>query len=252
MSNKISVFGDELRFCVDSDLERYRVESILEKEPETIAWIDGWENMSKEETSDIFYDVGSNIGIYSLYAAYSYPSLIVYSFEPVSNNYTALQQNVLLNKSFNVHAFRLALANDNRLADLFLSDTRNGNSGAQLDAAINEKGDVYQIMRTEKVLAISMDKLIFDYGMPVPNFVKIDVDGHENEILEGMTQTLSSSSLKSLLVEFNNEEEFAKWSVALNEAGMRVDTQYDSLPNHSRIRRAGNGSLARNYIFSRF
>lgn len=248
MSNKICIFGDALCFYASSDLETYRIESALDKEPETIAWIDGWDIQNGPA---VFFDIGANIGIYSLYAAYKQQVMEVFSFEPVSNNYTALQQNVSLNEFANIHPFNLALSNDNKLTNLYLSDTRVGNSGAQINQAINEKGSAYQALRVEKVLSISLDQLISEFGLPTPSYVKIDVDGHETDILNGMTQTLATPTLKSLLVEFNNDVEFNHWCGRLNAFGLRVDTRYDNLPNHSRIRRASKGTLARNYIFSR-
>jgi FkbM family methyltransferase len=244
--SKICIFGDALCFNTTSDLEKYRVESALDKEPETIAWIDGWST-----TAGVFFDIGANIGIYSLYAAYRHPALAVYSFEPVSNNYIALQQNVWLNKWQNVHPFNLALANENKITELYLSDTRVGNSGAQIGVPVNEKDEYYDALRIEKVLSISLDRLIDEFDLPVPNFVKIDVDGHETDILNGMTQALSTPVLKSLLVEFNNDDEFAYWYSRLADTGLQVDTRYDELPNHSRLRRVSKGTLARNYIFSR-
>lgn len=248
MSNKICIFGDELCFNVSGDLERYRIESALDKEPETIAWIDGW---TRQSSPIVFFDIGANIGIYSLYAGYRHPATEIFSFEPVSNNYTALQQNVWLNNSTNIHPFNLALANEDKITNLYLSDTRVGNSGAQIDQAVNEKGEDYQALRVEKVLSISLDRLIGEFALPIPSYVKIDVDGHETDILNGMTQTLASPLLKSLLVEFNNDAEFSHWREHFKVFGLRVDARYDDLPNHSRIRRLNKGTLARNYIFTR-
>ncbi len=248
MSNKICIFGDALCFNASGDLEKYRVESALEKEPETIAWIDGW---TMRGDTEVFFDIGANMGIYSLYAGYKHPTAEVFSFEPVSNNYTALQQNVWLNKSTNVHPFNLALANENSITNLYLSDTRVGNSGAQIGKAINEKGEKYQALRVEVVLSISLDRLISEFGLPIPSYVKIDVDGHETDILNGMTKTLATPFLRSLLVEFNNDAEFSHWRERFEVFGLRIDTRYDDLPNHSRIRRISKGAQARNYIFTR-
>lgn len=249
MSNRVCIFADSLCFNVASDLERYRVESALDKEPETIAWIDGWS--ATAVGADVFFDVGANMGIYSLYAAYRHPHLSGYSFEPVSNNYTALQQNVWLNQWQNVHPFNLALANETKITELFLSDTRVGNSGAQIGEAVNEKGERYEALRIEKVLSISLDRLVGEFGLPTPNFVKIDVDGHETDILNGMMQVLSAPTLKSLLVEFNDDDEFAHWRSRLADVGLHVDSRYDGLPNHSRLRRVKKGTQARNWIFLR-
>ncbi len=248
MTNKICVFGDELCFNSSSDLEKYRIESALDKEPETIAWIDGW---GIQSGTTVFFDIGANIGIYSLYAGYKHPAAEVFSFEPVSNNYTALQQNVWLNNSTNIHPFNLALAGDNKIANLYLSDVRVGNSGAQIDRAVNEKGEAYQALRVEKVLSITLDRLINEFALPVPTYVKIDVDGHETDILNGMTQTLGAPTLRSLLIEFNSDVQFTPWCSRFEAFGLLLDTRYDDLPNHSRIRRVSKGTLARNYVFTR-
>jgi len=248
MSKKICIFGEDLCFNVSNDLEKYRVESALTKEAEAIAWIDGW---SLNDNQSVFYDIGSNIGIYSLYAGFKYPNLSVFSFEPTSNNYISLQQNVWLNQFSNIFPFNLALAKGNKITNLYFSDLRAGNSGAQIDRAVNEIGEEYEVQRCEKILAVSVDRLVFDYDFPVPAYVKIDVDGHETEILEGMLKTLAEPGMTSILVEFNNENEFFDWSARLETFGFRRDLSYEDLPNHSRNRRLVGGGSARNYIFTR-
>ena len=46
---------------------------------------------------DVFFDVGANVGIYSLYAALRNPKTKVYAFEPEYSNLHQLKQNILLN-----------------------------------------------------------------------------------------------------------------------------------------------------------
>jgi FkbM family methyltransferase len=248
--NKICVFGDELCFNSDTELEKYRVESIFEKEPETIAWINDWASAS-EDNAAVFFDIGANIGIYSLYAAYKAKNAEVFAFEPVSNNYVALQSNLWLNSMGNVIPLNIALSKNGKLTTLYLSDLRVGNSGAQIDSPVNEKGEEYKPQRIEKVLSVAVDQLVSSFAFPVPNYVKIDVDGHETDILNGMHSVLRNEKLKSVLIEFNNVDEFNYWEKAFLDSGLIVDHSYDDVPNHSGIRRQKNGALARNYIFTR-
>ena len=100
------------------------------------------------------------------------------------------------------------------------------------------------------MLSIAVDKLISDFGFGVPNYIKIDVDGHEANILNGMLKTSKNDDLKSVLIEFNNDDELKYWGV-FHESGLLVDHSYDNVPNHSGIRRQKKGALARNYIFTR-
>jgi FkbM family methyltransferase len=85
------------------------VESILEKEPETIAWINNFDDISKPT----FFDIGANIGVYSLYAGYRHPAFEIFPFEPVSNNFTALK-NILINKQTRIYPLQLALSNNKK------------------------------------------------------------------------------------------------------------------------------------------
>lgn len=245
--SKICVFGDELCFDVEGDLEKYRVESIFDKEPETIAWIDGWQ----DDGSGAFYDIGANIGIYSLYAAYKHKDINTFSFEPESSNYVALLRNILSNNTNSISPFNLALSSKKALTDLYLSDVRVGNSGAQIDAPINDKGDTFSALRVEKVISIALDQLVAEFNLPTPTYIKIDVDGHEPDILNGMSKILASKELKSILVEFNSHAEFEYWEDRFSHKGLIKDSTYDNLPNHSDIRRQKNNAPARNYIFKR-
>ncbi len=60
------------------------------KQPETVAWIDGF------NSNDVFFDLGSNVGIYSLYAAIN-KLCMTYSFELYHTNYYRLLENISLN-----------------------------------------------------------------------------------------------------------------------------------------------------------
>jgi FkbM family methyltransferase len=243
---KKCILDNSLCFSINSDLEEYRINSIFEKEPETIAWIDSICN-----SDSVFYDIGANIGIYTLYMNYKNPMMQMFCFEPVQNNFNSLQNNIVLNSALNVHAFNIALSNNNTITNLFISDIRNGNSGAQILAPINEKGESFEPKKIEKILSFSLDYLVNNLNFPQPNFIKIDVDGHENEILDGMKVTLGNEQLKSLLIEFNDDNQFEKWHSVFNKIGLFIDEKFDNLPNNSSLRRSLKGSATRNYIFQR-
>ena len=70
-TNKI-VCNNEISFFTPNELIKWRVDTILDKEPETIQWIDEFEDNS------IFWDIGSNIGLYSIYAALKKDKIKIY------------------------------------------------------------------------------------------------------------------------------------------------------------------------------
>src|SRR5882724_5820112 len=79
--------GDQkLSFLVPNTSVKWRVDTLLEKEPETIEWIDSFKE------GEVFYDVGANIGLYSVYAAARRKSPVV-AFEPDARNYALLVEN---------------------------------------------------------------------------------------------------------------------------------------------------------------
>ena len=100
----------------------FRFRTLLTKEPETIAWINSFEKDS------IFWDIGANIGIYSLYAALI-QSVQVVSFEPSSFNYFLLNKNIYLNKKDqNIRAYNIAFSDVNCLDVLYMESAESGNA----------------------------------------------------------------------------------------------------------------------------
>jgi FkbM family methyltransferase len=218
----------------------------LEKEPETIAWLDNYAKLG-----GVFYDVGANIGCYSIYAAYLNPSLGVFAFEPVQENYCALVNNIVLNGTTNIYSFPFAVSNANKLTSIFINDSRVGNSGAQIDKPTDERGNHFNQLSTQLVLGLSLDSLVNDFRFPAPNFVKIDVDGHEKNIILGMSSILMMNSLKSILVEFNSIPEEEYFSKFFERFGFEPDHLFNNYPGHSKNRRANNNGTAKNCVFKR-
>ena len=81
----------KITFFTPNELIKWRVDTITDKEPETIEWINGFENDS------IFWDIGSNIGLYSIYAAIKKDGIKVCSFEPSTSNLRTLSRNISIN-----------------------------------------------------------------------------------------------------------------------------------------------------------
>jgi len=243
----IHLFENGMQIISGNDLEKWRAETLFTKEPETIAWLNSF-----SEKSTHFFDVGANIGIYSLYAAYINKKLNVYSFEPVLNNFNTLYKNKLLNKLNNLTPFHLALSSTSKLETIYISDTRVGNSGAQISAPINELGESFTSLAHEIVLSLNIDKMIAEYGFPVPDFVKIDVDGHEIDILEGAKTTLANPLVKSILIEINGQDNLVNIDMILTKSGFTPDDRFNFLENHSsKRRREKKGNVAKNVVYTK-
>lgn len=246
MMPKIVSANNLFNIYCDNDLEVHRAQSLQDKEPETVNWISKF-----FKDGDVFFDIGANIGIYSLLAKSLYKEIKVFSFEPFLKNFNRLNQNIELNHFEGMHTFPIALSNSNKISYFYSKDTRSGASGGQIDKNVDEHGNEFKIENKQSILTIKLDELIKTFNLPYPNYVKIDVDGVEDLILEGMSEVLKNSNLKGLLIELNHDskakETLIKTMTSLN---FTLENPYHLTENHSRKRRLNNpNNKAENLIF---
>jgi len=242
--------GDEDRRCevrglsivlgVSSETERYRADSYASKEPETLDWLDA--NLRE---GDVLYDVGANIGVYSLYAAKLRKNCRVYAFEPAAQNFARLMRNVKLNGLDNVIPCNMPLSDGQAFALFYVSDLEAGSALHNLGAESASKLTAAPSMR-QGALSVSADSLVADFGLPSPNLIKIDVDGLEDKIVAGALKILRAPSLRGVLVEASRGAGGTAASVeaALAAAGFKLAATGPVLTSE-------NGNVDVNLIYSR-
>lgn len=232
--------ADFKMYC-ESTMEEYRCRTFWDKEPETIAWIQSFQD------GEVFYDIGANVGIYSLYASSIHPNLKVYAFEPVPLNYDRFVDNIELNSFHNIMPFPTALGSETKKQTLYIPDNDVGTSGSQIEEPIDEYGTEFIPAKTVEIQQGTLDDSVSIVQQP--NHIKIDVDGHENEILRGGLVTLRNPYLKSVLVECNQEKLSIETVVEfMFNLDFTVENELNDHPYHSRGRRGGNPE---NIIFTR-
>jgi FkbM family methyltransferase len=181
-----------------STKEEYsRYVSLLSKEPGTIDWIE--RNL---RLGDVFYDIGANLGLFSLYAARK--GALVYAFEPHKMNFCGIIKNAERNHLQNqIVPCGIALGDKSSLDLLYYKSTNSGSSMNQLGEAVNLYDERKIPAFKELLHSASLDDLIA-YGLPAPTLVKMDVDGNEIKILHGMDRLLTSPNKpRSLSIEIN-------------------------------------------------
>lgn len=140
----------------------------------------------------IFLDCGANNGYYSLLASrWVGPGGIVFAFEPSPKTYSRLLRNVRLNQAENVRLFNCALGREDGVARLNLSDKSDG-----LNSLLKIEGASQRIV----VPLRRIDDIIWEGGVDV---VKMDVEGGERDILEGMRRVLALSRNPQVIMEHN-------------------------------------------------
>ena len=193
----VEVARGSMRFYCLGDLAKWRTDTLLTKEPETIEWIDGF------DAEDVFFDVGANVGIYSVYAAVI-RGCRVFAFEPGAANYFLLNRNIQENAAEDrIQGYCLALNDCDMLDQLHMRDTGFAHSMASFATPVGSDGNTFTATFKQGAVGLSLDSFIHKFGASFPTYLKIDVDGIEERIINGAAATLADPRLKSVLVELD-------------------------------------------------
>lgn len=209
---------DGMKFYLPNKHCEWRVQTIYSKEPDTVAWI-----RSMKE-GEVFYDVGANIGLYTLLAAKL--NLKVFSFEPESQNFAVLIRNLALNGLSRAQAvaFPFCIGDMERIDTLRLSSLIAGGSCHSFASDENFKREEKKWAYEQGSVSFSLDALVFDIKLPQPDHIKVDVDGFEDKVLKGASRTLERT--RSILVEMDSvNESHMHWKKQLEGQGFIVDEQ---------------------------
>ena len=210
----------EIKFNVVNQPTLWRAQTIFTKEPITIEWIRSFEKKS------IFFDIGANIGVYSIFSALI-SSCKVFSFEPESNNFQVLMQNIINNNLIEkVSAYQIGVSNKTEFTELHLSNFIPGQSHHTVGNSALDHVDLNPIESKIKqgIFSTTLDDICLKWGFPKPKYIKIDVDGIEYKIIKESKKTLSSDSLKSVLIEINeNRDEDNEIIKTFKKLGFKYD-----------------------------
>ncbi len=162
---------------------------------------------------DRVWDVGANIGYYTLIAAGLVgPRGQVVAFEPAAHAWRALRDNVALNPQAPIRLERLALSDKGGQATLHRhADYADG--GASLQARPGYHQD------TELVATTTLDNYLAQSQGQPPTLLKIDVEGHEESVLRGGQKLLTGPQAPILLLEMNEPARLGQFLQAAGYQG---------------------------------
>lgn len=183
--------GLKFKFYTPNDTTKWRANTLFTKEPSTIEWIDSM------KPGEIMFDVGANIGSYSVYAGVK--GIKVYSFEPEAENYAMLIKNLNLN-GIPPNAYCLAISNKIEAGTLYASGNEIGGACHSFNEKVGFDLSPREAKFTQGCFAKSLKGLIAS-GLPIPDHIKIDVDGFEHKVIDGARGILKD--VKSILIEIN-------------------------------------------------
>ncbi|MDG2397247.1 MAG: FkbM family methyltransferase [Flavobacteriaceae bacterium] len=184
-----------------------------------------WLNWLEEES--ILFDVGSGSGFEGLTAGHLHNSKVVF-IEPYTPSIETILKSIYLQKKRNnakwevVHAgctdkdsyTRLGMhniPNPGETLNTFGSDSNNYNDGGKTNRT--------NIVIQQWVKGVSLDSLVFKHKLAYPDFVKIDVDGHETSVINGASELLKSNHVKSWVIEITLESTINKITEIMKKNG---------------------------------
>lgn len=213
------------------------------KEPWTVQWLEKF-----LQPGDTLFDIGANIGGYSLIASKLTAGKVkVFAFEPSFSNFSSLCQNIVLNHcQESITPFQIALSSQTGIVNFNYKALEAG-------AAFHLLGETaaFEAVYRQPVITYSLDDFITHFNLPTPNHIKLDVDGPELEVLYGAEKAVADSRLRSLMIELNEDTEksdekivdfLASKGLQLHERHLRISPQGIKRPYSFCIFKRENGS----------
>lgn len=144
------------------------------------------------DSDDVFYDIGANTGLYSLFASKKCSQ--VFAFEPYPPNVNTLKRDVPRNDASNIELYETALSDSNDTKAFSQPDEKDIGYGSSSIVAEETKHSLEVPTKTG-------DDVIRENGLPTPTVIKIDVEGSEPLVIDGLEQSLSSPDCELLYCE---------------------------------------------------
>jgi FkbM family methyltransferase len=209
-----TINGISITEFVNSKRSLHRASLELKFEPELIELID---NLNP---ADYFFDIGANVGTYSLYAGKK--GINVMAFEPNFTNSFLLSKNIHLNDlKHKVHSFKIGLSNYVGIDSLIHHKQVEGGVSAASLHGDNFFSDQMQETFRESVLVYTLDEFV-KLNRNYPSLIKIDTDGNELSVLRGGSEILRDIKVQTLLIEIASLDEEDKIHKFLQELNFRL------------------------------
>lgn len=199
-TNTSSVRGKKIKFYTPN--QRILWQSFGQEyiEPELLDFIESIPQKG------IFFDVGASTGVFAIYSAML--GKLTYCFEPEVSNFNILNINSYLNKKkikSKFHHYNIALADKKSISKISIKKFQPGAHEKHLEKNLFKKSKKVNNMEyIQSILTLTMDEFI-KISKSVPSDLKIDVDGAELMVINGMKKILKNQILKRIFIEISEK-----------------------------------------------
>jgi len=163
--------------------------------------------------SATIYDIGANIGNHAVYFAKYSNNAQIFAFEPMPVNFVCLEKNIADNGlSEKIKAYSVAIGEKEETAVMGLLQENNFGTASVLKNEFASGEDAVAVN------IVTIDSL----NLPAPDFVKIDTEGFELNVLRGMRNTLSSTTKKIVIWTELDKETSEELYEFMNELGFGI------------------------------
>jgi FkbM family methyltransferase len=218
----IIILKEKINFFVPNQITNWRVDTFFTKEPETLEWIDSF----KKKENLIYWDIGANIGLYSIYNSLKNKNSTTIAFEPSSSNLRVLTRNISINNlEKKIKVMSLPLTNkENTFQTMREGRFVEGGALNSFGEKIDFEGKELKSNMNYSLFGTTMNFFIENSILEIPDYIKIDVDGIEHLILEGGSKFLRNKKIKSLSIEINENfiEQYEKILYLMNEYEFQI------------------------------
>ena len=198
-----------------------------------------------DKTPQTIFDIGGNIGYFSLYLTKCFPMANIHCFEPIPNTYKYLLKDIELNDADNIKTYNLGLSNFKQSVEMFYN--HNGCGASSLRNLLPEDN-------VEKIVCefTTLDEFVKEHKIDNIDFIKCDVEGAEKLVYEGGLKTIEK--FKPVIY----SEMLRKWSAKFNYhpndiikllAELNYDCYAISEESYYKIDKITEETVETNYIF---
>lgn len=167
----------------------------------------------------VFYDIGANYGLYTGFGGQVVTEGTVVAFEPYPPNVAALERTVEINGLSNAAIYDVALSSTSGSREFAPPQ-----SERFATATFTSDGDHPESFHVRTVRA---DDFIAEQNIPAPSVVKIDVEGAEPVVLDGMESLLEREGCRHVFCELHPPDEDAAHVRSIADYGSSVDEIVD-------------------------